>query len=699
MHRTRLVCTFVAAAAIAIATPAHAQLTSELFVSGLSAPVAFVQDPSQPGVQLVAEQGGRIRAIQNGTIVATDFLDLTAETEALGEQGLLGLAFAPDYATSGRFYVNFTNLSGHTVIARFLRSSADPLRADPASRFDLVWPDGRAYIEQPFGNHNGGDLAFGPDGYLYVPLGDGGGGNDPQHRAQDPQTLLGKMVRIDVGVALTHPTGYVVPDSNPFVGTPGVLAEIWAFGYRNPWRFTFDDPTRGGTGAMLVADVGQSTREEINYEPAGAGGRNYGWRNREGSVANVVTLPPFSEPLIDPIYEYGRTEGQVVAGGHVYRGSALGAAYQGRYFFADVNAGRVWSIGLTVDPLTGEGAAGTLLEHTAELGRGAVVVASFGVDGTGELYTVGYGTGEVHRILLDPPPSTEPPPTSEPPSSCTSVKPAPDWVCVNGGWLPPGLAPPGGVTPPPTPPPTTPPPSSDSCTSVKPAADWVCVNGGWLPPGLAPPVVPPPTTPPPTSPPPTTPPPTTPPAGCTSVQPAPDWVCVNGGWLPPGLVPPGSVTPPPTTPPPTTPPPTTPPAGCTTPQPASDWVCVNGGWLPPGLVPPGSVTPPPTTPPPTPPPADCTTPDPFIGIPGLAGICVNGGWLPTELLQTTATVQFIALEGGFWALRLDDGRLFALVDPLPAPFQVAGLRVTITAKVRPDLVSPAGSLIELLQIQ
>ena len=205
------------------APPALAQIRAELVTGGLSTPVAFVQDPSLPNVQVVVQQGGRVRIIENGVLLSQDFLDLTSQVLSGGEQGLLGLAFAPDYATSGRVYVNFTNASGHTVIARFVRDATDPLRADPATRFDLVWPGGLPYIEQPFPNHNGGNLMFGPDGYLYIGLGDGGSGNDPFHNAQSPGTLLGKMLRIDVSVNAADPTGYVVPATNPFVGQAGVL--------------------------------------------------------------------------------------------------------------------------------------------------------------------------------------------------------------------------------------------------------------------------------------------------------------------------------------------------------------------------------------------------------------------------------------------------------------------------------------------
>jgi len=274
------------------------------------------------------------------------------------------------------------------------------LLADAASRFDLQWPSGLRYIEQPFSNHNGGKILFGPDGYLYIGMGDGGSGNDPQHRAQDPNTLLGKMLRIDVAVPDSDPRGYRIPPDNPFLdGTPvAALGEIWAFGLRNPWRFTVDDPARGGTGAMLIGDVGQSAWEEISYEPAGRGGRNYGWRNREGAHDNVTSLPPAYTPLVDPVHEYPRSFGITVIGGYVYRGTALGAAYAGRYFFGDLN-GRVASLGLSVSPATGEAASTGVLDHTTELGGASAIgtIVSIDVDAAGELYFVTLG-GRIWRL-------------------------------------------------------------------------------------------------------------------------------------------------------------------------------------------------------------------------------------------------------------------------------------------------------------
>jgi glucose/arabinose dehydrogenase len=379
-------------------TCAFAQLRPIPYVSGLSLPVAFVQDPADPTIQYVVQQGGRIRLIRNGALQATPFLDLAAAISSGGERGLLGMALPADYATTGRFYVNFTNPAGHTVVARFKRSTTNPLVADATSRFDLLWSTGDRFIVQPFANHNGGTLVFGPDGYLYIGMGDGGSGNDPDNNAQNPASLLGKMLRIDVSVPDSNTAGVAIPADNPFRASS--RPEIWSFGVRNPWKFSFDNPTRGGTGAMVIADVGQGAWEEIDYEPAGRGGLNYGWRNREGAHDNVTSLPPAFTPLVDPIFEYSHQVGFSITGGYVYRGAALGTAFRGRYFFGDFVTGRIWSIGLSVNPSTGNAAAVDLREHTSELSSSAV--SSFGVDAAGELYFVNMTAGTIVRIGAAP---------------------------------------------------------------------------------------------------------------------------------------------------------------------------------------------------------------------------------------------------------------------------------------------------------
>jgi glucose/arabinose dehydrogenase len=385
-------------------TPA---LQARAFASGFAAPVLFLQDPASRAVQFVVEQGGRIRVVRDGTVLGTDFLDLRGAISSGGERGLLGMAIAPD--GSGRVFVNFTNPAGDTVVARFQRSAADPLVADPSSRVDFRWGGGEAFIRQPFSNHNGGNLVFGPDGYLFVGMGDGGSANDPDHRAQNLSELLGKMLRIDVNVPAANPNGYQIPPTNPFAAG-GARPEIWSIGLRNPWRFSFDEPGRGGSGALVIGDVGQDRYEEVDYEPAGRGGRNYGWRNREGAHDNVISRPPAFLPLVDPIHEYDRASGQSITGGYVYRGRALGAAFSGRYFFADYVQGRIWSLALTVDGQTGEARASGLVEHTGDLSSGGAIgtVSAFGVDADAELYVVGYSRGTVFKMTGAPTPPSAP---------------------------------------------------------------------------------------------------------------------------------------------------------------------------------------------------------------------------------------------------------------------------------------------------
>src|SRR5581483_9020077 len=215
----------LAIAMCAIAPSASAELGARAIASGFTAPVAVVTDPTDRNVMLVVQQNGHIRAVRGGTALATDFLDLSGATVMNGEQGLLGFAFAPDYAASQRFFVNFTNRQGDTVVARF-RRSADPVVADAGSRFDLRWggASGATVIRQPYANHNGGNLVFGPDGLLYIGMGDGGSGNDPENRAQNPNELLGKMLRIDVNVPDSDAVGYRIPPDNPFVGGQPVVA-------------------------------------------------------------------------------------------------------------------------------------------------------------------------------------------------------------------------------------------------------------------------------------------------------------------------------------------------------------------------------------------------------------------------------------------------------------------------------------------
>ncbi len=324
--------------------------------------------------------GGTISYLGRAQFTSTETLGAITATEGASTinvtNNVTGISSAQLTLTSltrtAGATVNFTNTNGDTVIARFSRSTANPLAVDPSSRFDLRWPNGNRFITQPFANHNGGNLAFGSDGYLYIGLGDDGSGNDPNNNAQNPNSLLGKMLRIDVGVADSDPAGYRIPPDNPFVrGVPiAALGEIWAFGLRNPWRYSFDNAALGGSGGLFIGDVGQDTREEIDAAPAGRGGQNYGWRVREGTIATpgIGAASPAFAPLTEPLIDYGHSSGSAVTGGYVYRGRALGSEYFGRYFFADSGSGRLWSVAWQLDPATGRATATGTVDHSAEIG-------------------------------------------------------------------------------------------------------------------------------------------------------------------------------------------------------------------------------------------------------------------------------------------------------------------------------------------
>ena len=338
---------------------------------GLDFPVHLTSPPDDPRL-FVVEKLGAIRVIEDGQVLPTPFLDLRGEVSGGSEQGLLSVAFHPDYASNGRFFVDYTNRAGDTRVVEY-RVSADPARADPAPVRTIL------SVDQPFANHNGGLLVFGPDNMLYVGLGDGGSGGDPQGNGQDLGTLLGKILRIDVDAG----TPYAIPPDNPFVGQAGARGEIWAFGLRNPWRFSFDR----GSGELFIADVGQNDIEEVNARPGSEGGVNYGWSVMEGSEC-------FQDDDCDgtglalPVIEYDHGDGCSVTGGFVYRGNAL-PELQGHYFYSDFCSGFVRSFRLA-------GAAAVEERSRPELEPGGSVT-SFGEDAEGELYLL-IREGSVHRI-------------------------------------------------------------------------------------------------------------------------------------------------------------------------------------------------------------------------------------------------------------------------------------------------------------
>ena len=345
---------------------------------GLSAPLFLTSPPGDLDRLFVVERGGTIRIIRNDSVLATPFLDVGSLILAGGEQGLLGLAFHPSYSANGRFYVNYTDTLGHTRIVRY-NVSANPDVADPGSAYRILT------VQQPYSNHNGGMIAFGPlDGMLYVGMGDGGSGGDPQNHGQNRMTLLGDMLRLDVDGG----SPYAIPADNPFVGSLSIANEIWASGLRNPWRFSFD----AATGDLYIGDVGQNQWEEVSYQPASsAGGENYGWRIMEGTRCYNPSSGCPTTGLTLPIYEYDHSDGCSVTGGYVYRGSAY-PALQGRYFVADFCGSWLRSFVVV------NGAAAGLQDHTATAGP-LSGTSSFGEDAEGELYVVSLTQGTVRRIV------------------------------------------------------------------------------------------------------------------------------------------------------------------------------------------------------------------------------------------------------------------------------------------------------------
>ncbi len=360
---------------------AQPQIELEVMTSGFDRPV----DISNAGDErlFITEQDGTIRIIDgNGTTLTTPFLDIDGQVDSGGnEEGLLGLAFDPDYATNGYFYVNYTATGGGaTRISRF-STSLNPDIADPNSEIILFT------IGQPYNNHNAGDLEFGPDGYLYFGLGDGGSGGDPGNRSQDPQEHLGKMLRIDVS-GPSSGLNYTIPADNPFVGDASTLDEIWALGLRNPWRFSFDRLT----GDMWIADVGQDDWEEIDFQPASStGGENYGWRCYEGFDPFITNGCPPQSSMVDPVHAYANnfSTGCSVTGGFVYRGSQQPGMY-GYYIYADYCTGRFWSI--APDGFGGWSNVGAGNHDNYEF-------SSFGEDKDGELFVAGLSNGNIYRIV------------------------------------------------------------------------------------------------------------------------------------------------------------------------------------------------------------------------------------------------------------------------------------------------------------
>lgn len=342
--------------------------------TGLDNPTAISHAGDGSGRLFILEQEGRVIVFDGSRVLPTPFLDLTALVSCCGERGLLGIAFHPSYESNGLFYVNYTNNSGDTEVVRY-RVSANPDIADGGSGATILT------IDQPFANHNGGTLQFGPDGYLYIGLGDGGSAGDPDNRAQNLGDLLGKMLRVDVDGG----SPYSIPPSNPFVGQTGARGEIWAFGLRNPWKFSFD---RAG-GDMFIGDVGQGSWEEIDRQPAGRGGLNYGWRLMEGNHCFNPSTGCDSGSLAHPILEYANTGAEcAVTGGYRYRGGRS-PSMQGTYFYADYCSGKLWAASESGGNWSTESVSDT-----------PYLISGFGEDENGELYITHHSaTGAIYRLV------------------------------------------------------------------------------------------------------------------------------------------------------------------------------------------------------------------------------------------------------------------------------------------------------------
>ncbi len=345
----------------------------QLFAEGFTAPTEIVN--AGDSRLFVAEQGGMIKIVNvDGLVNAAPFLNLSGFISTGGERGLLGLAFHPQYETNGYFYVDYTDPAGNTVIARYTRDVANPDMADPTSKVELLT------VQQPFSNHNGGCLRFGPDGYLYIAMGDGGSGGDPNNNAQNKNSLLGKLLRIDVN----NGSPYTNPATNPFMGSIDGADEVWAYGLRNPWKFSFNRTT----GELWIADVGQDAREEINRMPSGTAGVNYGWRCYEGSVvyngAGCDAASSYTMPFAE--YTHASTSGCSITGGYVYTGTVF-PAFTGKYIFADYCNNKVGLLDTTT---------GAISYSTAFGGNN---ITAFGEDNTGEIYAAGKTSGKIYRVI------------------------------------------------------------------------------------------------------------------------------------------------------------------------------------------------------------------------------------------------------------------------------------------------------------
>lgn len=365
------------AAFVMIGPTCQPLLRANVVASGLASPM-YVTAPAGDARVFIVERAGTVRILANGSVLAAPFLDISANVGTAGEGGLLSIAFSPDYASDGQLYAFYSNRSNTSVLSRFVRSSTDPNRADATSEFVLLT------LQPGATNHKGGTIAFSPvDRYLYIGIGDGGSNSA---LARDPDSLFGKMLRLDVSGGAQ--SAYTIPSTNPFAGPDGVRDEIWSLGFRNPFRWSFDR----ANGDLWIADVGQNSNEEIDYEPVGTGGRDYGWPTHEG---NACFQPTAAAPCDDPqapvrytfpVYQYTHAEGCSITGGSVSRGGA--AFLNGAYLFSDLCSGHVWAL-----------INGSRVELDAMLGVGTLGgLVALSEDSSGRIHLVQLNAGTVYRI-------------------------------------------------------------------------------------------------------------------------------------------------------------------------------------------------------------------------------------------------------------------------------------------------------------
>lgn len=355
--------------AIAVMSGTNAQVGLKPFVSGLERPIWATFAPGEPNRMYILEQSGTIRIVESGKLTPKPFIDLSSKISCCGERGLLGMAFHPNYAQNHTFFLNYTNPSGNTVVSRF-------------SKPDLSSEEILITIKQPYSNHNGGMIGFGPDGYLYIGMGDGGSGGDPQNNAQNLNSLLGKILRIDVD---SSKKPYGIPATNPFIKNDKARPEIWAYGVRNPWRFSFDRQT----GDLWMGDVGQNKLEEINVQPSSSkGGENYGWRRLEGNKCynpDNCDVSKMTDTVL-PVITYDHSEGVSVTGGYLYRGKA-NPNWVGKYIYGDFGSSRIWVASKVGNSWKAK-----------DLGKTGLGISSFAEDLAGELYVLDYGSGTVYKL-------------------------------------------------------------------------------------------------------------------------------------------------------------------------------------------------------------------------------------------------------------------------------------------------------------